>query len=431
MSKTSRLRASHVATLFHAMVSNHDTAAAWDFLKRLAKIAEKLRGRAEESQAKPKPIKLKAALTAYKKAAQAATGAWTSSAAAKEAVEAVKDEGGAGKEAIAASRAWLAEHGLPSPHITVNGQLIDELNLNRIMHLVSSDMRTIQGLVMSGAVTDSTNVYSTLLRKSFTVERYNEAVLGSEQVVSLATPDGAALIDAARFATSVDAVPVVHTSIFVVDDLSTASGLALARSAIEYLASDAESTVHARIAVVHAGSVGFGTMVAAYIARAVEVGTEYSRVCARVVCCWYEVIQWLTWCGCVCMRQNVLPFILRILDKAQSALDDGASSSDATTIEFQLQTLADGLKGKMSSAFGRVDQASPAFAAAQQASASAERVVAASPLASGAAIIANGRVLDPYSGPAMLAGDFGLLVNIDGRKVGVGLVAYCMVCQCS
>ena len=133
----------------------------------------------------------------------------------------------------------------------------------------------------------------------------------------------------------------------------------------------------------------------------------------------------------LCMRQNVLPFILRILDKAQSALDDGASSSDATTIEFQLQTLADGLKGKMSSAFGRVDQASPVFAAAQQASASAERVVAASPLASGAAIIANGRVLDPYSGPAMLAGDFGLLVNIDGRKVGVGLVAYCMVCQCS
>ena len=67
----------------------------------------------------------------------------------------------------------------------------------------------------------------------------------------------------------------------------------------------------------------------------------------------------------------------------------------------------------------------------QQASASAERVVAASPLASGAAIIANGRVLDPYSGPAMLAGDFGLLVNIDGRKVGVGLVAYCMVYQCA
>ena len=72
---SSRLLASHVATLFHALVTKHDVATGWQFLQKLGKIADKVVTKATEAQVKPKPLKLKAALAACKKAEQAATGA--------------------------------------------------------------------------------------------------------------------------------------------------------------------------------------------------------------------------------------------------------------------------------------------------------------------------------------------------------------------
>lgn len=71
----------------------------------------------------------------------------------------LKDEEGTGATAVRAARSWLDVHGLPLPSLTVNGLLIDELDLQRIMTFVSQDMRVLQGLVASGHITDSTNVY--------------------------------------------------------------------------------------------------------------------------------------------------------------------------------------------------------------------------------------------------------------------------------
>lgn len=118
-------------------------------------------------------------------------------------------------------------------------------------------MQTIQTYVSRGYINDKSNVYSTLLKHSFSVERYHTGILGDERLVSLASPEAATMLAQLPYAHQAGtAEGVKTTTLLVVGDFDTTQLLQTLHSALQYLDAEGKATGGARVAAVHTGAPG-------------------------------------------------------------------------------------------------------------------------------------------------------------------------------
>lgn len=358
--------AAHIAMLLRG-ATQHGADAAWTFLRTLT--------------TSPPPYTIKEASGAFATAVKAATGAWTMSAAEEEARAALTDDTGDGMNTVIGSGRFVHVRGLPTSGCTlVNGRLVDSIDIQEAMPLVYADLSVIQSMVQRGDLKDGDNVYAKLIKGTRTLPRYNEGVMGAEEFVPLLSDDGEAVLSSVNWAhASGTAETTKVVSLLLSANLDTAAGLASLRALVEAHAAGGTSTAtSSRFSVVHTGASSSQsvTTVGDAVVRAFQSAAN---------------------------DDNVVQFMLEVIDAAQSATDvDSLSSTVLSLSEGTLEAAAQSdVRAALSDGGAVVD--SVALAAHHM-----SRLIGAS---DDDVVVANGRVIRTSElGEVPLAADFELLV---------------------
>lgn len=213
----------------------------------------------EEAVASLPPVSMATVTAAYVDCRTALTGSWTKSAAQAALDEALEDDEGVGRTAVARAMAWVHARGVPLQSSILNGRLVPSIALQTaVMPLISQEIATLSALVRSGKLTDASlkkqSVLSVLYDNSVTLPGWHPVIAGESKPAYVPLGSG-------ELSTWHASLPWLSTtcspgspcvSVALVADLNTAKGEASATAMVAAL-SQPNAAVPTRFALVHAG----------------------------------------------------------------------------------------------------------------------------------------------------------------------------------
>jgi len=216
------------------------------------------------------------------------------------------------------------------------------------------------------------------------------------QFVSLASPQGSKLRESIRFVSAPRAKKPAHTSVILVEDLASPTGIEVARTALRYQAT--LSAAHSRLAIVDSSASPAGLLLTSFWSRAIEVaaaGGDVSAACPHLEA---ALDAALAVANSKMNPEEAASALAMYLPWAESGAG-GDGDRHTEHVAFSASVVAASALVEMTTRFADVFDStvtSNGFVAA---------------------LIVNGRVVGTRGNTALFAADVGLLVDLDMRRV--------------